>query len=282
VTGGLLPVISSRLSRYFARKRRRSGAADGGEARPNVSGQRPADSFFSTASRAASGRERRCAQKLGYTRDELIGMTALDINPDVTRSHEPMSFERRLDAGEMIVLEKPPRLARKGRSSVENQGPIVREGGRTTHGGPGRGRHREQAGPSKAPSRPRRNSNEGGGGKDRDCGGPKPELQTIWPPRLDRQSRWSVVTTFLWAACNPEFERFPGMDSRREISGVRYRIAWQVARRGVLHLKASMRGGHSRISKRGFLRKDGSQFDAGMSCASFPDRGEARPGSCTV
>src|SRR4029077_18206491 len=72
---------------------------------------------------------RQACLSLGYTRDELVGMTPLDFDPDVT----PAMLEelgRRLDAGEMVVLESRHRRKDGSVFPVEVRGRPFWEGGR--------------------------------------------------------------------------------------------------------------------------------------------------------
>ncbi len=84
---------------------------------------------------------RQACQSLGYTRDELVGMTPLDFDPDVTPAMLE-EFGRRLDAGEMLVFRIPPpsegRLGLPGRGP----GPSVLGGWPPANGGTGPGHHR--------------------------------------------------------------------------------------------------------------------------------------------
>src|SRR5258708_5597062 len=72
---------------------------------------------------------RQACLSLGYTRDELVGMSPLDLDPDVT----PALLEeigRRLDAGEMVVFESRHRRKDGSVFPVEVRGRPFWEGGR--------------------------------------------------------------------------------------------------------------------------------------------------------
>ena len=72
---------------------------------------------------------RQACQSLGYTRDELVGMTPLDFDPDIT----PAIIEeigRKLDAGEMVVFESRHRRKDGTVFPVEVRGQAFWEGGR--------------------------------------------------------------------------------------------------------------------------------------------------------
>ena len=72
---------------------------------------------------------RQACLSLGYTRDELVGMTPLDFDPDLT----PTMLEelgRRLDAGEMVVFESRHRRKDGSVFPVEVRGRPFWEGGR--------------------------------------------------------------------------------------------------------------------------------------------------------
>src|SRR5207237_440849 len=68
-------------------------------------------------------------QSLPYTRDELVGMTPLDFDPDVTPALLA-EFGRRLDAGEMLVFESRHRRKDGSVFPVEVRGRPFWEGGR--------------------------------------------------------------------------------------------------------------------------------------------------------
>ncbi len=72
---------------------------------------------------------RQACLSLGYTRDELVGMTPLDFDPDVTPARLE-EFGRRLDAGEMLVFESHHRRKDGSVFPVEVRGRPFREGGR--------------------------------------------------------------------------------------------------------------------------------------------------------
>ena len=72
---------------------------------------------------------RQACQSLGYTRDELVGMTPLDFDPDVTPAMLE-EFERRLDTGEMVVFESRHRRKDGSVFPVEVRGRPFWEGGR--------------------------------------------------------------------------------------------------------------------------------------------------------
>jgi two-component system, sensor histidine kinase and response regulator len=72
---------------------------------------------------------RQACASLGYSRDELLAMTALDFNPDVT----PADYEhimRQLLAGESYALESRHRRKDRTIFPVEIRGQAFREGGR--------------------------------------------------------------------------------------------------------------------------------------------------------
>ena len=72
---------------------------------------------------------RQACLSLGYTRDELVGMTPLDFDPDVTPAMLE-EFGRRLDAGEMLVVESRHRRKDGSVFPVEVRGRPFWEGGR--------------------------------------------------------------------------------------------------------------------------------------------------------
>jgi two-component system, sensor histidine kinase and response regulator len=72
---------------------------------------------------------RQACQSLGYTRDELVGMTPLDFDPDVTPAMLE-EFGRRLDTGEMLVFESRHRRKDGSVFPVEVRGRPFWEGGR--------------------------------------------------------------------------------------------------------------------------------------------------------
>ncbi len=72
---------------------------------------------------------RQACQSLGYTRDELVGMTPLDFDPDVTPATLE-EFGRRLDTGEMLVFESRHRRKDGSVFPVEVRGRPFWEGGR--------------------------------------------------------------------------------------------------------------------------------------------------------
>ena len=72
---------------------------------------------------------RQACLSLGYTRDELVGMTPLDFDPDVTPALLE-EFGRRLDTGEMLVFESRHRRKDGSVFPVEVRGRPFREGGR--------------------------------------------------------------------------------------------------------------------------------------------------------
>jgi len=72
---------------------------------------------------------RQACESLGYTRDELIGMTPADIDPDVT----PVMLDnltRSLDAGKMMAFESSHRRKEGTIFPVEIRGQAFYEGGR--------------------------------------------------------------------------------------------------------------------------------------------------------
>src|SRR3954469_25498795 len=73
---------------------------------------------------------RQACLSLGYTRDELVGMTPLDFDPDVTPAMLE-EFGRRLDAGEILVFESRHRRKDGSEFPVEVRGRPFWEGGRT-------------------------------------------------------------------------------------------------------------------------------------------------------
>ncbi len=72
---------------------------------------------------------RQACQSLGYTRDELVGKTPLDFDPDVTPAMLE-EFGRRLDTGEMLVFESRHRRNDGSVFPVEVRGRPFWEGGR--------------------------------------------------------------------------------------------------------------------------------------------------------
>ena len=125
-----LPVISSRLSRIFRSAsgwRRRCARARGGSGRSWT--MPPTRSSCKTTGVVVLDVNRQACQSLGYTRDELVGMTPLDFDPDVTPAMLE-EFERRLDAGEMLVFESRHRRKDGSVFPVEVRGQPFWEGGR--------------------------------------------------------------------------------------------------------------------------------------------------------
>src|SRR3954451_905039 len=72
---------------------------------------------------------RQACLSLGYTRDELVGMTPLDFDPDVTPAMLE-EFGRRLDAGELLVFESRHRRKDGSVFPVEVRGRPFWEAGR--------------------------------------------------------------------------------------------------------------------------------------------------------
>ena len=72
---------------------------------------------------------RQACESLGYTREELLGMTAIDFDPDVTPA-QMESIKRKLDDGELLAFES--RHRRKGGTvfPVEVRGQAFWESGR--------------------------------------------------------------------------------------------------------------------------------------------------------
>ena len=73
---------------------------------------------------------RQACESLGYTRDELLGMTPLDFDPDITRRRSSMRSIRKLDAGEMMAFESRHRRKDGTVFPVEIRGRAFWEGGR--------------------------------------------------------------------------------------------------------------------------------------------------------
>ena len=88
---------------------------------------------------------RQACQSLGYTRDELVGMTPPDFDPDVTPANIE-EINRKLNAGETVAFESRHRRKDGTVFPVEVRGQAFWEGGRRLRGGPGPGHHRAQAG----------------------------------------------------------------------------------------------------------------------------------------
>jgi two-component system sensor histidine kinase/response regulator len=72
---------------------------------------------------------RQACQRLGYTRDELIGMTPLDFDPDVTPG-DLEENKRKLDEGELMAFESRHRRKDGTVFPVEVRGQAFSEGGR--------------------------------------------------------------------------------------------------------------------------------------------------------
>ena len=72
---------------------------------------------------------RQACQSLGYTRDELLGMTPLDFDPDIT--HDRLEeLKGRLDDGQLMAFESHHRRADGAVFPVEIRGEAFWEGGR--------------------------------------------------------------------------------------------------------------------------------------------------------
>ena len=71
---------------------------------------------------------RQACLSLGYTREELVGMTPAEINPDITPAARE-DLDRRLDAGEVIALESLHRRKDGTVFPVEVRAQSFREGG---------------------------------------------------------------------------------------------------------------------------------------------------------
>ena len=72
---------------------------------------------------------RQACESLGYTREELIGTTAIDFDPDVTPAHLE-SIQRMLDMGELLAFESRHRRKDGTIFPVEVRGQPFWEGGR--------------------------------------------------------------------------------------------------------------------------------------------------------
>jgi two-component system sensor histidine kinase/response regulator len=72
---------------------------------------------------------RQACERSGYSREELIGMTAVDFDPDVTEAHLE-SIKRKLDDGELLAFESRHRRKDGTIFPVEIRGRAFWEGGR--------------------------------------------------------------------------------------------------------------------------------------------------------
>ncbi len=72
---------------------------------------------------------RRACESLGYTRDELLGMTPIDFDPDVTPA-DLQQIKRKLDDGELMAFESRHRRKDGTVFPVEVRGQAFWEGGR--------------------------------------------------------------------------------------------------------------------------------------------------------
>jgi PAS domain S-box-containing protein len=71
---------------------------------------------------------RRACDSLGYSREQLIGMTAVDFDPDMTSAHQE-SIKRKLDDGELLGFESRHRRNDGTVFPVEIRGQAFWEGG---------------------------------------------------------------------------------------------------------------------------------------------------------
>src|SRR5205807_4284910 len=88
------------------------------------------DAFFLQDDRGAIlDLNRQACESLGYTRDELVGKTPSDFDPDITPAMME-ELNRNLNAGEMVALESRHRRKDGTLFPVDVRGRAFWEGGR--------------------------------------------------------------------------------------------------------------------------------------------------------
>ena len=117
------------LARDITERKRAEQAAGQRAAVPDVRGPRRRRVLPARRSGPRAGREPRACESLGYTRDELIGMTPFDFDPDITTALVE-DGARKLIAGETITFESRHRRKDGTTFPVELRGKAFWEGGR--------------------------------------------------------------------------------------------------------------------------------------------------------
>ena len=118
------------IARDISEEKRVAEALRASEARFRTFVDHAADAFFlhDHQSRVLDVNRRAC-ESLGYTRDELIGMTPYDFDPDITPA-ELEDVEHKFLAGETITFESQHRRKDGTTFPVEVRGKAFREGSR--------------------------------------------------------------------------------------------------------------------------------------------------------
>ena len=127
----LLTVAANQAAAVLQLARRvEQGACAQSEQRFRAFVDHAADAFFLHDERfVILDVNRQACESLGYTRDELLGMTPLDVDPDVTPA-DLDEIDRKLDAGEMMAFESRHRRKDGTIFPVEVRGQAFRESGR--------------------------------------------------------------------------------------------------------------------------------------------------------
>jgi two-component system sensor histidine kinase/response regulator len=205
---------------------------------------------------------RQACQRLGYTRDELVGKTARDVDPDITPANIE-EINRRLNAGETVAFESRHRRKDGTVFPVEVRGQAFWEGGRNFVVALARDdtdRRRAEQDLRQARDELETKVAE----RTAELRRATAELQTILDASPVGIALFGRDQTVL--RCNPAFERILGWTAA-EIAGRPISVLhpnqeeWspiaEKLNRGEVFAKIETR----------FLRKDGSEFDAAISCA---------------